>query len=89
MFGFEARRATIGGIQISEGRRLVDSKFHCSYLDSRGVLEKNAWYYLSFTSGSGDVISGDATSGDVTILTNPPQILIEPADILLICVLSL
>ena len=39
-FEFEARRATIGGIQISEGRRLVGFKFHCSYLESRGVPEK-------------------------------------------------
>jgi len=51
-FEFEERRATIGGIQISEGLRLVvfeyqkgyhwsDSKFHCSYLESRGVAKKN------------------------------------------------
>jgi hypothetical protein len=28
-------------------------------------------------NNTGDVISGDATSGDVTILTNPPQMLTE------------
>jgi hypothetical protein len=38
-FEFEARRGTIGGIQISEG---LDSQFHCSYLESRGVPVKNA-----------------------------------------------
>ena len=50
-FEFEARRGRIGGVQISEGLRLVgfkyqkcydwlDSQFHCSYLESRGVPEK-------------------------------------------------
>ena len=66
-FEFEARRGGIGGVQISEGLRLVgfkyekcydwlDSQFHCSHLDSRGVpekpREKNAGNYLPFISGS-------------------------------------
>ena len=72
VFEFEARRATIGGIQISEGLRLLDSNFHCSYLESRGVPEKtremrvkSAGNYLPFISGFLFTISGDATSGDV------------------------
>ena len=49
-------------------RYRLDSQFHCSYLESRGVPRKNAGEktagnYLPFISG--DVISGDATSGDV------------------------
>ena len=53
-------------------RYRLDSQFHCSYLDSRGVPEKTrkktAGNYLPFISGdviSGDVTSGVATSGDV------------------------
>jgi hypothetical protein len=69
----------------------LDSKLHCSYLESRGVpgkkttreiRVKSTGNYLPFNSGSGDVISSDATSddvisGDVTIPTNPPQIRLE------------
>ena len=52
-------------------RYRLDSQFHCSYLESRGVPgktremtgKKYAGHYLPFISG--DVISGDATSGDV------------------------
>ena len=49
---------------------MLDSQFHCSYLESRGVPEK-MWgkkrgklspFYFRFTT-SGDVISGDAISG--------------------------
>ena len=54
-------------------RYRLDSQFHCSYLDSRGVpeqtREKTAGNYLTFISGdetSGDVISGDVISGDST-----------------------
>jgi hypothetical protein len=59
-------------------RYRLDSQFHCSYLDSRGVPEKtreipgkkrgklSPSHFRFMTSGdviSGDVISGDATSG--------------------------
>ena len=53
-------------------RYRLDSQFHCSYLESRGVPEKNAGNtgkksagnYLPFISGV--VISCNATSGYVT-----------------------
>jgi hypothetical protein len=57
-------------------RYRLDSQFHCSYLESRGVPEKTReipgkktrgkWspFHFRFTT-SGDVIYGDATSGDV------------------------
>ena len=62
----------------------LDSQFHCSHLDSRGVPEKTAGkkrgklspFHFRFTT-SGDVISGDATSGDVTIPIDPPQMRFE------------
>ena len=61
-------------------RYRLDSQFHCSYLESRGVPVKtreipgkNAGNYLPFisgfrftTSGSGYVISGDVISGYAT-----------------------
>jgi hypothetical protein len=60
------------GFKYQKANDWLDSKVHCSYLESRGVPEKtreirgeNAGNYLPFTSG------------DVTILINPPQILIE------------
>ena len=71
----------IGGNSTIVTRYRLDSQFHCSYLESREVpgktreiRVKSAGNYLPFISGSGssDVISGDATSGD-----DPPQILIE------------
>jgi hypothetical protein len=55
-------------------RYRLDSQFHCSYLESRGVPEKTreipskktrgklSPFHFRFTT-SGDVISGDATSG--------------------------
>ena len=54
-------------------RYRLDSQFHCSHLDSRGVPEKPRGkkrgklspFHFRFTT-SGDVISGDATSGDTT-----------------------
>jgi hypothetical protein len=54
----------IGGNRSIVTRYRLDSQFHCSYLESRGVPGKNAGNYLPFISG--DVISGDATSGDAT-----------------------
>ena len=58
------------GFKYQKGYDWLDSKFNCSYLESRGVRKKtaenkgkNAGNCLPFISGSGDVISGDATSG--------------------------
>ena len=59
-------------------RYRLDSQFHCSYLESREVPEKNrgkyrrtgeirvmrAGNYLPSISDSDDVISGDVSSGD-------------------------
>jgi hypothetical protein len=83
-FEFEARRATIGRIQISEGDDWLESKFHCSYLESRGIPEKTreirvksagklSLFHFRFTT-SGDVTSDHLISGDVTA---PPQMLLE------------
>ena len=74
------------GIKYQKGYDWLDSKFHCSYIESRGVPgKKNAGSTgekreklspFHFRSGSRlpvmqrPVISGDATSGDVTA---PPQ----------------
>ena len=72
-------------------RYRLDSQFHCSYLDSRGVPGKTrekkrgklSPFHFRFTT-SGDVISGDATSGRACAhdhfrhhLTAPPQIRFE------------
>jgi hypothetical protein len=72
-------------------RYRLDPQFHCSYLDSRGVPEKPRGkkrgklspFHFRFTT-SGDVISGDATSGRACArdhfrhhLTAPPQIRFE------------
>ena len=65
-------------------RYRLDSQFHCSYLESRGVPEKPRGkkrgklspLNFRFTT-SGDVISGDATSGDVMIPIDPPQMRFE------------
>ena len=58
-------------------RYRLDSQFHCSYLESRGVPEKTreipgykksgklSPFHFRFTT-SGDVISGDVISGDAT-----------------------
>ena len=62
----------------------LDSKFHCSYLESRGVPEKTReirvksvgklyLFHFRFTT-SGDVTSEHLISGDVTA---PPQMLLE------------
>ena len=68
------------GFKYQKAGDWLDSKFHCSYLESRGAAKKNRWKYggkmrelrvkragnyTPFILGSGDVISGDATSGDV------------------------
>ena len=68
------------GFKYQKADDWLDSKFHCSYLESRGVAKKKRWKYggnmrelrvkragnyTPFIFGSGDVISGDATSGDV------------------------
>jgi hypothetical protein len=65
-------------------RYRLDSQFHCSYLESRGVPEKprgkktREIISLSFpVHDFGDVISGDATSGDVMIPIDPPQMRFE------------
>jgi hypothetical protein len=60
-------------------RYRLDSQFHCSYLESRGVPGKTREIWVKktkksagttgfrfTTSGSGYVISGDAISGDAT-----------------------
>ena len=65
-------------------RYRLDSQFHCSYLESRGVPEKPrekkrgklSPFHFRFTT-SGDVISGDATSGDVMIPIDPSQMRFE------------
>ena len=72
-------------------RYRLDPQFHCSHLDSRGVPEKPRGkkrgklspFHFRFTT-SGDVISGDATSGRACArdhfrhhLTAPPQMLTE------------
>jgi hypothetical protein len=53
------------GFKYQKGYDWLDSEFHCSYLESRGVQEKtqeirvkNAGNYLPFISCSDDVISG-------------------------------
>ena len=70
------------GFRYQKADDWLDYKFHCSYLESRGVPEKtreiqgeSAGNYLPFISScsSGDVISGDATSGDDPP-HDPPQI---------------
>ena len=51
--------------KYQKGYDWLNSQFHCPYLDPRGVPGKNAGnypFYFQFTT-SGDVISGDATSG--------------------------
>ena len=75
------------GNRVIVTRYRLDSQFHCSYLESRGVPGKtrggkrgklSPFHFRFTTSGdatSGDVISGDATSGDVTIPIDPPQII--------------
>ena len=77
------------GFKYQKADDWLNSKFHCSYLESRGVPEKNVGSTgkkpgndIPLTSSSGDVISddvtsGDVISGDVTLLTNPPQILFQ------------
>ena len=69
-------------------RYRLDSQFHCSYLESRGVpgetrgenagekRGKLSPFHFRFMT-SGDVISSDATSGDVTIPIDPPQMRFE------------
>ena len=72
-------------------RYRLDPQFHCSYLDSRGVPEKPRGkkrgklspFDFRFTT-SGDVISGDATSGRACAhdhfrhpLIAPPQMRFE------------
>jgi hypothetical protein len=54
-------------------RYMLDSQFHCPYIESREVPEKNA---------AKNLISGDATSGD-----DPPHgpLQIRPGYILLSC----
>jgi hypothetical protein len=92
IFEFEARRGTIGGIQISEGVRLVgfryqkgydclNSQFHCSYLESRGVPGKTReMISLSFPVTSFPVMQLPVTSCPVMQLPvmqlpAPPQII--------------
>ena len=56
--------------KYQKGYDWLNSQFHCSHLDSRGVPEKPrekkrgklSPFHFRFTT-SGDVISGDATSG--------------------------
>ena len=77
------------GFKYQKADDWLDSKFHCSYLESRGVPEKTreirvksagklSLFHFRFTT-SGDVtsdhlISGDVISGDVPA---PPQMLLE------------
>jgi hypothetical protein len=68
------------GFQYQKADDWLDSKFHCSYLESRGVAEEKPQEIRGENAGttgktrrklspfifrSGDVISGDTTSGDV------------------------
>jgi hypothetical protein len=63
------------GFKYQKADDWLDSKFHCSYLESRGVPRKNAGNYLPFTSGSRfpvpvmhlPVASFPVISGDVII----------------------
>jgi hypothetical protein len=62
------------GFKYQKGYDWLDSQFHCSYLESRGVPGKTreipdkrgklSPFHFRFKT-SGEVISGDATSGDV------------------------
>ena len=72
----------IGGNSAIVIRYRLDSQFHCSYLESRGVPEKtreiqgeSSGNYLPFISisGSGDVISDDVISSDATSGEDPPH----------------
>ena len=63
------------GFKYRKGYDWLDSKFHCSYLESRGVPEinagntgKSAGNYIPFISGSGDATSGGIISVPVTSL---------------------
>jgi hypothetical protein len=68
---------TIGGVQISEGLRLVGFEFEARRGTIGGIQISDGLRLVGFTiplfvprnlfttSGSGDVISGDATSGNV------------------------
>ena len=72
----EGKWFNIEGNRSIVNRYRLDSQFHCSYLESRGVPEKTreipskktrgklSPFHFRFTT-SGDVISGDATSSDV------------------------
>ena len=63
------------GFKYQKADDWLDSKFHCSYLESRGVPEKKAGNYLPFTSGSRlpvpvmqlPVVSFPVISGDFII----------------------
>ena len=74
----------IGGNRYIVNRYRLDLQFHCSYLESRGVPEKNAWNFniggrlslLNFRflwHHFGDVISGSVISGDVISGDEPPH----------------
>ena len=53
------------GFRYQKADDWLDSKFHCSYLESRGIPGKTRKKPREILSlfVSGDVISGDATSG--------------------------
>jgi hypothetical protein len=58
-------------------RYRLDSQFHCSYIESRGVPGKKtqeililAGKYIPYISGSGDVISGDEIPHDLPQMIN-------------------
>jgi hypothetical protein len=44
-------RIRLVGFKYQKGYDWLDSQFHCSYLESRGVPDKNAGNYLPFISG--------------------------------------
>ena len=72
------RRPTIGWNQ----NYIVRTQNLEEFLKKRRKYGEKRGKFSPFHFRSGDLISGDATSGDIisgdiTILTNPPQILIE------------
>ena len=48
----EGKWFNLGGNSAIVTRYRLDSQFHCSYLESRGVAGKNAGNYIPFISGS-------------------------------------
>jgi len=75
-----SKTSPLVGFKYQKADDWLDSKFQCSYIESRGVPEKTREIRgknAENISLSLPVTSLPVTSGDVTIPTNPPQMWLE------------